>query len=148
MRFLSLGHALTMHRTRLHTYTARHDTDGRLTLLEYTKAFEDFMGYAGADPSSIDAKQIAYTFGEFDGDGDGKVSCLFCNGMVRVRDAWPRLGKSARLAVRVRQPGDSRRAWPCLQVTQAEWMTAVKRNLEASADTAQAQTQALKDQTV
>jgi len=58
------------------------------------------------------------------------------------------LGKSARLAVRVRQTGDSRRAWPGLQVTQAEWMTAVKRNLEASADTVQAQTQALKDQTV
>lgn len=50
--------------------------DGKLSVLEYTKAFEDFIGSVGGDAAAIDAKQISETFAQFDNDGDGKVGLL------------------------------------------------------------------------
>jgi len=50
------------------------NADGKLSVLEYTKAFEDFIGSVGGDAAAIDAKQISETFAQFDNDGDGKVT--------------------------------------------------------------------------
>lgn len=69
--------------------------DGRLSLLEYTQAFQDFMAQLGADASSLDSKQIAQTFAEFDHDKDGKVACCL---IVMLRCACAPTGVACREA--------------------------------------------------